>query len=368
MAQLVIELILIILLYLGQIFPAVLIVLTVRKILKKRSKNLPYPYELGLIAFFLINLLIWNWDNLFYYFLVPLNIGFENFTNIEEVFFHTVTLVSLILVIFTLERLFLPKLKHVFSIYAVSYLTIVTITGLIFDFDIVDVPFNYLNIPIIAFLPFFYFYLILRGSSAIRKSSIYFLIGFTIVLAGGMSRYQTLLHSVSIYITPVTTLIFRLLAPMGLITGGVFLLFGFFKIKNYFYIPIESIYIFKKESGLCIYEHAFQESKLGNPQLFTGGIWGMTQFFSETTISAKALKEIDLEDLHLIIDYGKIIGVAIISRERLRIIRQNLIDFIKEFEIQFKSALNAEALKPKDFESSLELFNRHFEYSLVEEI
>jgi len=300
--------------------------------------------------------------------LVPLGVGFENFTYFEEVVFQTITLISLVIIIYTLEKLFWIQIKHLLSILVTSYLIIVTLIGIFSGINIVEAPFNTLNTPIVTFLPFFYLYLAIKGSPAIRKSSLFFFLGFgSSIFMGGVLRYQTIDQFIMPIITPENELIFHLLSPISLMVGGLLILVGFLKIKNYFYLPIESIHIFMKRSGVPIFEHFFK-SKGKSSLLVTGGIFGMTHLIKEITKKQTQIKEIKQKDMNIILEYGLKIGVAMLSRENLRILRGKLKGFVNQFETQYENELNNWAGNIEPFKSCVNLVYQTFEFSLIEEI
>jgi len=349
-----------------EILGILLTVLLFKRIQRRRNKKIPFTYELGLFMFFLINVIIWFWDVIFNFLLVPWGIGFETFSYNEEIVFQTTTLFSLIILIYILERIFWPKIKHLISILSIFYILILTITGLFMGFTMVDPPFSTFNLPIVIFLPFVYLYLAIKGSSAIRKSSFFFFIGFGGLLLGGMLRYRTILHF--LLINPGNELFFHLFSPSLLLFGMIVILTGFFKIKNYLYIPIESIHVFNKRSGIPLFVTCFEKGKACGSPLLASGLIGITHFIKEITKHPSPVRAIKQEDMNILLDYGKLIGVALLSRENLGILHQKLKTYLIAFETQYEKEIVNWNGDVSQFNSSLSLVNRIFESSFIEEI
>jgi hypothetical protein len=348
-----------------EILATFLTALVYQRIKRRSAKFLPCTYEWGLFIFFLINVVIWTWDILFNFALVPLEVGFENFLFTEEVIFQSITLASLIIIIYTLEKLFWTNSRHIISTLAALYLIFATAIGIPFGFTIVNLPLSNFNLPIVAFLPFFYLYLVIRGTSAIRMSSLYFFLGFGAILLGGISRYRTIEQFLGTIPASYENL-FHLLSPIFLIVGSTIVLLAFLKIKNFLYIPISSIHVFDKSSGVCMFETYFDKDTKARATLITGGLYGITHLIKEITTHKTQIKEIKQEDINVLIDYGAKIGVVLLSREALRLLRSRLKYFIQTFEDDYELEIATWQGDIGEFKSCIQLIHRIFEPSLVE--
>jgi hypothetical protein len=161
---------------------------------------------------------------------------------------------------------------------------------------------------------------------------------------------------------------FRISSPIVMILGNILLIYGFLKVKNYFYIPIESIFIFKMDSGICIFEHYIKRSEGEDSQLITGGLSGIASLIEEITKRKTKLKEIKQEDMNIILDYGQKIGAAMISHENLGVLKTKLKDFIVKFEAQYTNELDNWDGNIAVFNSCLNLVYQEFGYSIIENI
>ena len=357
------DLIMILLLVISLIINLSLVFLTINKKKKKKNKNLPFSYELGLLSFMIINIGIWTWDAIFYNFLVPLEVGFENFTYIEEILFQVILMGSLLIIIYTLEKIFWIKTKFIISIVVLGYLIAGTMIVILFRVTLTNL--YYINIPIASILPISYLYLVIKGSSAIRVSSLYFFFGFGNLIVGGALRYQTV-AIVAPQVIPGPWFIF--ISPIFFIIGGLVILIGFFKMRNYFYIPIKSIYIFMVNSGVCLFEYTFKKDENGDSQLITGGLSGIASLIGEITKTKTRLKEIRQENMNIIIEYGQEVGAAMLTGEKLGILHQKLKLLITEFERRYERNLRDWHSDISDFKSCIDLVYQIFEPSLIEDV
>lgn len=347
----------------SQIFTIYLITLTIKQIQKRKSKNLPYTYELGLLIFGLINLPIWTYDRI--YFLILPSI-YPLIT--ENILFTTITSLSLFVIIFTLEKIFLVKIKHIFTILGASFFIILTVIGIYLGTTVVSGPLSFITLAILMILPLFYLYLTIKGSKTIRKSSLFFTLGFGALLIGGSGRYETVISWLPSASALEIELFFRISSPIAMIIGNILLIYGFLKVKNYFYIPIESIFIFKIDSGICLFKHYLKRSEDEDSQLITGGLSGIASLIAEITKRKTKLKEIKQEDMNIILDYGQRVGAAILSYENLGVLKTKLKEFIGKFEVQYKTELDKWEGEVSVFDSCINLVYQEFGYSIIEDI
>ena len=86
-------------------------------------------------------------------------------------------------------------------------------------------------------------------------------------------------------------------------------------------------------SGIVMTSYSFEEqSTLENPDLFSGGISGVTMILKEMTDSQEKLKIIDHEDKKLLFEYGENFFTTLVTRKALKILRTKLADLTAEIE------------------------------------
>ncbi|HUY00196.1 MAG TPA: hypothetical protein VMV49_11615 [Candidatus Deferrimicrobium sp.] len=320
---------------------------------------MPYTYELGLLTFCLINIPIWTYDRIYFLILTDIYPIY-----IENLIFSIITLLSLFVIIFTLEKIFLIKIKHIFTIIGTGVFIILSLIGIYYGTTVVSGSLSIVSFPIVMILPFFYGYLTIKGSRTIRKSSLFFMLGFGALLVGGAGRYETIIS----WMPYAPEIFFRISSPLGMILGNILLIYGFLKVKNYFYIPIESIFIFKMDSGICLFEHYIKRSEGEDSQLITGGLSGIASLIEEITKRKTKLKEIKQEDMNIILDYGQKIGAAMLSHESIGLLKTKLKEFIDKFEVQYKMELDKWDGDISVFNSSIDLVYHEFGYSIIEDL
>ncbi|NOR38351.1 MAG: hypothetical protein GQ580_02045 [Candidatus Thorarchaeota archaeon] len=100
-------------------------------------------------------------------------------------------------------------------------------------------------------------------------------------------------------------------------------------------MEINSLYVIKRDSGLCMYHKDFQE-EVFDPQLLSSFVIAMTTFFDEVTRSSKPqARAFEGADYTLIVEFGEwTVGAVSADKESQRL-REKLKAIIAKFENQF---------------------------------
>jgi len=101
-------------------------------------------------------------------------------------------------------------------------------------------------------------------------------------------------------------------------------------------MEVKSIYIVKRETGVCMYHHDFVDPALFDPHLISSFIVAMTSFFDEATKSvtsqARAFEGVDYE---ILVEFGTwTLGALSATRDTAHL-REKLRRIIAKFEDQF---------------------------------
>jgi len=100
-------------------------------------------------------------------------------------------------------------------------------------------------------------------------------------------------------------------------------------------MEINSLYIIKRDTGVCMYHKDFQE-EVFDPQLLSSFVVAMTTFFDEVTRSTRPqARAFEGADYTLIVEFGEWIVGAVSADKESRRLREKLKSVIAKFENQF---------------------------------
>ncbi|MDD1779096.1 MAG: hypothetical protein LUQ65_13095 [Candidatus Helarchaeota archaeon] len=124
---------------------------------------------------------------------------------------------------------------------------------------------------------------------------------------------------------------------------------------------IHHLYICLADRGICLYDHSFRNEEVLDCSLVTGFISGISSLIQEITNTQKKLKVIDVEDIRIILEYGKknTLGV-LMTEENFKILRVKLGKLLEIFETEFKSELSTFSGRVDIFERTTKFVDRIF--------
>jgi hypothetical protein len=100
-------------------------------------------------------------------------------------------------------------------------------------------------------------------------------------------------------------------------------------------MEINSLYIIKRDTGVCMYHRDFQE-EVFDPQLLSSFVVAMTTFFDEVTRSSKPqARAFEGADYTLIVEFGEWTVGAVSADKESQHLREKLKSVIAKFENQF---------------------------------
>jgi hypothetical protein len=100
-------------------------------------------------------------------------------------------------------------------------------------------------------------------------------------------------------------------------------------------MEINSLYVIKRDTGVCMYHKDFQE-EVFDPQLLSSFVVAMTTFFDEVTRSSKPqARAFEGADYTLIVEYGEWTVGAVSAENESQRLREKLRSIIAKFENQF---------------------------------
>jgi hypothetical protein len=151
---------------------------------KKRKEGIDARFDLGLAIFFTISFVIYTYYLFCSFFMScdPL------FAEIVIIF----SMISLVVMVFTIEHVILTKNRHIMTIFYLINLVAVLIIGIVTGLGFLVPPMSILNLVLIFLLPVLYFYLAFKSIGELRIRSFLFGVGFFFALAGGTFRYEVL--------------------------------------------------------------------------------------------------------------------------------------------------------------------------------
>lgn len=100
-------------------------------------------------------------------------------------------------------------------------------------------------------------------------------------------------------------------------------------------MQIQSVYIIKRDTGVCMYYHDFEESDF-DPDLLSSFLVAMTSFFDEATrsVSSRA-RAFEGTDHKIVVEFGEWTLAAVSAKEDTEDLRNKMRRLIASFEDQF---------------------------------
>jgi len=165
-------------------------------------------------------------------------------------------------------------------------------------------------------------------------------------------------------------------------------IFGFYEIINYsrsFYVPaviiayicfsrfielkwpekIHHLYLIHQDKGISLFNYSFIKEDLMDSQLVGGGITGVAMLLQELTRSHRKMRIIDMEDLKILMEYGKYVIAALMTEENYRILRKKLSQFVRVFENQYENTLKHFTGDVSGFEKTKNIVDEVFHYEEI---
>jgi len=196
-----------------------IIILLIKKHERKRKDEEDVRYEKGLIVFFVIGLFIYS-------FLI-INSFFYQITPHSNIFVLVITMISLIIIVFTVELCVLHNTKFLITIIYTINVVLLLFFGIFFQISFYIPPLSLGNLALVFFLPALYYYIAIKGLGDLRKKSILMGTGFMGTLGGGATRSAVLI-SVNPSILQINPLYAHIFGPICMIIGLIILLYSFY--------------------------------------------------------------------------------------------------------------------------------------------
>jgi hypothetical protein len=168
----------------SQVLTVIITGLLFYKYAKKKKEGTDARFDLGLAIFFLMSFVIYT-NFLLCTFFISCNPLFSEFV-------VTFSMISLLVMVFTIEHVVLTKNRYIMTIIYLIDIVAVIIIGIVTGLGFLVPPMSVLNLVLILLLPLLYFYLAIKSTGEARIRSFLFGIGFLFALAGGTFRYEVL--------------------------------------------------------------------------------------------------------------------------------------------------------------------------------
>jgi hypothetical protein len=163
---------------------AVIIGILFQKYFKKKREGIDARFDLGLAIFFIFGFVIYTYYLLCLFFITCEPI----FAEIVIIF----SIISLIVMVFTIEHVILTKNRYIMTIFYLINFVVILIIGIVTGLGFLVFPMSALNLVLILLLPLLYFYLAYKSTGESRRRAFLFGFGFLFALVGGTFRYQVL--------------------------------------------------------------------------------------------------------------------------------------------------------------------------------
>ena len=204
----------------------------------------------------------------------------------------------------------------------------------------------------LLFIPVFYWGLKtwLNAPVLIRKEALIFFIG--IIIAAPITLVVFLFY----YWDPS----FILYSDITLSLGVFIMCIAIYKEPKILYILPFSVYrIFVKDrNGNPLFDHDWSESDI-NESIFTGFI-NAVQIMSEEVMKIGGLVNIDLAEGILILNESEYITVGLVASKSSKLLKDALIGFTKDFEVNFQRNLKKSIRDKKEYATAYSLIEKYF--------
>ncbi|MHA1279047.1 MAG: hypothetical protein ACTSQ8_17780 [Candidatus Helarchaeota archaeon] len=237
--------------------------------------------------------------------------------------------------IFTIERNIdiIKRLRTHYIFTAISLALFITVIFITVELSRIIA---YLSLPIVFILVLvFHFYIYLKAPNEYKRALFLSFLGFFIFLIS-----YTLLTDAARAFIPIPMDILIIISSTLVITGiGLYTLKIPPNAELEWHRKIIALLIMHAESGICLYDYAFNATMEAS-NLITGGLIGISSLIQEMTQSETKLKIIKQEKASILLEHGTYIIGALISSEDLQIIRKKLKYLIDKFENLFQEQLH----------------------------
>ena len=110
--------------------------------------------------------------------------------------------------------------------------------------------------------------------------------------------------------------------------------------------------------GDLLYQHLWSQSGMSAPQF--SQYLGLVQSTLDSGRAIEGILEIHLKDAVIIFYESEAVRVGLFVSKASKLLREILTKFAREFEIRFKSILEADSINSVDFSSANELIDKYF--------
>ncbi|MFX0137454.1 MAG: hypothetical protein ACFFDN_27690 [Candidatus Hodarchaeota archaeon] len=235
-----------------------------------------------------------------------------------------------IVFIFTIEKN-IGIIKRLNTRFVFTFISL----GILIAIIIITVEFSrllaYMSLPFVFMLILlFHFYIFLKAPQEYKRDLFLSFLGFFIFLAS-----YTLPTEISQNILPLSMEALLLISSTCIIIGiGIYTLKIPPNAELEWHQKIIALLVIHAEKGLNLFDYSFGPA-MEESELIAGGLIGISTIIQEMTKSATKLKIIKQEKANIILEHGKYVVIALISKEDLQILRKKLNSLISKFELLF---------------------------------
>ena len=129
---------------------------------------------------------------------------------------------------------------------------------------------------------------------------------------------------------------------------------------------IHHLYLCLADKGTCLYDHSFMEEEPIDCSIVTGFISGISSLIQEITHARKRLKDINIEDIKILLEDGNknIMGI-LLTEENYKILRIKMRKLLEIFEREFETELESFSGCIDPFKRTKKIVDRIFSYSEI---
>lgn len=209
--------------------------------------------------------------------------------------------------------------------------------------------------------PFFFFLVIAKVNQGIvRKKMLLAFIGFSLAMSGVGGTHERM-QAILLGIVSFEEMVQVMIIFKGLMFVGLLILLFAFDVDIFLETDwkkyLEEFYIIEPASGTCLYHRNFLQDapRDQSEKIFSSGIAGIVKLVQEFTKSQKNVDVIDEVSRKILLERGKQVTVAFVTKQDLAILRYYLRICLSEFEFYFGDLVSANMLGDSNLYSPMDI-------------
>lgn len=252
------------------------------------------------------------------------------------------------------------------TIYIITaYVIVGTLIGSLINvnYDIYQLWWLILFIPLIFLLPLLWFWIFIKPTSgSLRNRMTLALIGVILLILGAGARWD-------LFIKDLGLQIFYVLGSLILVVGLCLVGYGFTGFSTFSDLgwkkKVRELFVISK-NGISLYAFSFEKDlPIKDSDLVAGGFSGVQLLLSEMVKTKESLQLLDYQNLKIMIEQTEDVMFILILKEASKVLQYKLKLFSHEFRLFFKDVLSQWKGDTGVFRPTKTLIERVFELHSV---